>query len=338
MKAPSTKKMAVYRALRDLALSLPPGAPLGDTIFGFARKFGVSPKTVQAAVKLLKSEGIITARTKVGLRVHPSRPQPRRREERLLFLASGAARNKRFPSCIRRGIREAAERHDFTVIEKDPGGIREALALAREGLISCAAVSLYRPGKALVRAAVELASSGVHVCAVDQVIKGLDSVVIDNRSVGRMAARYMFSQRGIRRAFIMRRYYYAQAEAEREEGIIEILDELAVAHSRLRWATCISGHECQVFPEFLAAGFDVVFAHTAEMAAEIRRIASEVTGKAPLAVSVGTEEELKEHQVSGIVVSPEEMGEKAVQLLVERRRDPFRPPQILRIEGRIFIP
>ena len=46
-RPPVTKKLLVYRALKERIYSLPPGAPLGKTILQLAGEFGVSDRTVR---------------------------------------------------------------------------------------------------------------------------------------------------------------------------------------------------------------------------------------------------------------------------------------------------
>ena len=341
-KPPFTKKQAVYRALRERIFAMRPGEHLGRTIHQLAADFGVSHQTVSAAVRMLKREGLLIARRKVGLVVHPQRPEPEPRPAPLLFLTTHVEPSGPFEKEMLEGVKRAARRHGLYLLVKDLGGLEEARSLAEEGMLLEAVVSFYTPEPELERAAEMLAACGVRVCALDQAVEGFDSVLLDNRSIGRMAARYMFSRGGVRRALIMRRYNYAQAEAEREEGIAEVLEELSVPHTRLFWMSVISGDELvrRQIGSFLAAGyrFDLVFGHTPGAAEEVRRFMLEATGSEPFAVAVGTEAELGEHRVAGIAVSPAEMGEKAVELLAERRREPFRPPQTLRLAGRVFLP
>ena len=278
----------------------------------------------------------------MGLRVHPGRPAQEPEAPVLLLLGWRESPGGPFEETLEEGVAAAARRAGYRVLRKSLGTLEEAFGLAREGLLRDAVVSYYRPAAELTEASRRLRAEGVRVCAVDQEVEGLDCVLLDNRAIGRLAARYMFSRRGFRRALIMRRYYLAQAEYEREEGICEVLQELAVGHERVSWMSAFLDREvvCRQLAGFLAAGFrfDLFFCHLPGLAAEVRAFVKERTGTEPLAVAVGEESELREHGVDGVAVSPEEMGKRAVELLMERRQEPFRKPRTVRLEGRILIP
>ena len=68
MGRPAVKWKRVYRALRAQLIALPPGEPLGRTIEDLASDFGVNHKTICRAIDVLKSEKLIDAKPKVGLR------------------------------------------------------------------------------------------------------------------------------------------------------------------------------------------------------------------------------------------------------------------------------
>jgi len=347
----------VYRELRRSLLLRRPGSPLGKTIRTLADEFNVNHKVIQRAVGILKKEGLLLARPGSGLRVHPGRPRPSEAGPLLLYVTrppwtpskSGwrYAEDGAFTAELSLGVREAAERYGMRVKEVMSRKMDEALDLAAEGLVLGAVVCHYYPHEELYSVVGKLKDAGIVTCSVDEHLPDTDSVVVDNRAVGKQIGRLLFTRSSHRKAVIFRRYAYAQAEFEREEGLTELLAQENVPHHRVLWLSQDvlppAAHDLELalrrISDYWKRGvlFDAAYMHWSAMAAALREHIMREFGRDVFMATVGAEAELESAGLSGVALEPKELAAEAVRMVVDRTRDRNAPPRVLKIAGRIHI-
>ncbi|MFH1377281.1 MAG: GntR family transcriptional regulator [Planctomycetota bacterium] len=331
-----------YRALRDRIRKRRPGDPLGGTIYSIAAELKVNHKTVRRAVQQLVAEGLINAKRRVGLTVC-SQPNVLDAVDRtLLVITHGWKDTEQINGLIRFGAERAATAFQLNtrIIAND--ALETVRPLFKEKRIIGAVVSMYYPSKELERTIKTLQKRKIPVCVVDQVSDGVDSVVADNNDIGRRIARFLFSHHGIKRALLLRRYGYAQAEFERETGIEEYIIENRISHSRFTWMSDSpdpTDLQKRLYG-FLTNGLaiDAVYLRSFDHYHVVQSAAADAGLKPLTVIRLGFESDFRQTGDPGILFQLDEMVYQAATLVVERAADPFRDVQVIRTPSRLFIP
>jgi DNA-binding LacI/PurR family transcriptional regulator len=184
----------------------------------------------------------------------------------------------------------------------------------------------------------------VRICTIDEIRPGLDAVIFNNRAVGRLLGRFLFTPASHKQVMIFRRYTYAYPEYEREEGLREIMTEMQVPHTRVQWFSHCGwpGTPKLVdrFTDFFSGGMriDAVYLHAPHFKEEILEAARRAAVAPPLIASVGSQEELQKQGMAGVAFRLEELGERAAELAMARLNKPSAPLRTVQLEGKLYVP
>ncbi|MBN1809412.1 MAG: LacI family DNA-binding transcriptional regulator [Planctomycetes bacterium] len=325
----SSKWQRVYQTLRSQFLTMPPGAPVGRTIADIARDLGVNHKTVARAVRLLRSEGILLAGRGRRLRISSQRPAPFEAGSCVLYVASHGAWDSPFMVDLTAAVRKAANAMPLnlrTVFVRD---FDDVIPLVKSGGVLGAIVSFVVGTERETEAVRFLRRFNIPVCTVDYSLPGIDSVEFDNVALGRRMGRRLFTQQSFRRVLICSRRTFAPPEFDRDLGIRQIMDELAVPHERVTWFPAFSGDDIKPLAGFIESGirFDAVFVHYIGLKPLLEELFSRLGVPLPPIMSIGVRATLRNYRMSGVAVPSAQLGSRAMQLLLDRCRDPQAPPR-----------
>ena len=212
MKPESLTWKRVYWQLRERAFRLAPGDPIGMTIRDAKTIFNVNAKSVARAIRQLKTEGVLITKRKHGTFVHPQRPSLTNNGKVILHVVRGYEYRTDYPilSPLCDRLESIAAEKNCRIITVSPHRIVDVLDLLREGQVFGAVVNTINGTQGAMAAIDRLRSFGVKICALEDSLPGVDSVIYDNPDIGRQIGDMLINQVKTGRLLMLRMDYFSK--------------------------------------------------------------------------------------------------------------------------------
>ena len=333
----------IYWKIRDLAFKLMPGDPLGLTTHEIAAKYQVNVKTVTRAIRQLKAEGVVITKRKHGTFVHPLRMRLSKDGKIILHVARGYEYRTDYPilSPLCERLESIAAEKNCRIMTISPHRIIDVLDLLKEGQVFGAIVNTMN-GMQSARTAIErLRSFGVKICALEDALPGVDSVIYDNIDIGRQIGEMLINRLGNERLLMLRMDFFSNGSFEREEGFRKAVHAHKV-DLNVVWLNLIApwSRNPRLVEDHIRHGirFDCAYLPAPGIHQLIRNICKSLKTPVPFMAAFGTREELDDGGIAGAYLDIDKYVGDAVNLLFDQSRDPLRPPVVIKHKALTYIP
>ncbi|MFH1378136.1 MAG: GntR family transcriptional regulator [Planctomycetota bacterium] len=334
----------VYWQLRQKAFQRQPGESLGMTFEEAAETFHVNVKTVSRAIRQLKAEGILLTKRKHGTFVHPHRPTIAADGKVILHVVRNYSSRATFAmlDSMSACIEKIAETKGYRVIPIDPHDLNAMTDLLKEGQIFGAVLNTLMGLQAMTGAIERLRAFGVKMCAIEDPLPDVDSVVFDNVDIGRQIGKILMSQTDEDRILALRQWEFTKSRFEREEGFQRVCHSSPKTASQALWLTMAPRPlpPFQAVEDYIRNGvrFDCAFVHSASIAKGLREVCKSLKVPEPYIAAFGNLKQLEESRTAGAYLDMDLIVRDAVNQIFDQARDPSRPPVTIRHSASIYIP
>ncbi|MFH1377444.1 MAG: hypothetical protein ABIH86_01670 [Planctomycetota bacterium] len=351
MDVPGAKWRTVYHALYAIVKETPAGEPLGMGILDIAKKYDVNEKTVRRAISQLKLENLIEARPGIGITIHPDKNVHIANGKYLLFVSFRHDYNRADTkeNTMIAATRKRAAEHGLNLKEVYVEHVGElnrfvydqidaVKPLVTENRVAGIIASFFYISSHRTEIIERLEELGAPICTIDEETEKHDAVVLDNFAIGEKIGRLLFSNPSVRRALIMRRFFYAQPEWERELGLERYIDKHKIPHARFMWMS--QAPNTQIWPKRMpfyyecGVQYDALFYHSPYFHDYYEKFFTSVNWRPAHVITVSTPEQISVLKVTeAITINPDAMMEASVDALVKRIENPSAEKHVIKISG-----
>ena len=333
----------VYWKLRELALDLNPGDPIGLTSHDVAAKYRVNIKTVTRAIRQLKAEGVLMTKRKHGTFVHPQCPTRAKDGKIILHVVLGYESRSHFPllSSQVEILETIASKHKCRIITVSPQRLLDISDLLKEGQVFGAIVNTLNGVQDAKEAIERLRAFGVKICALDDPFPGVDSVIYDNEDIGRQIGEILIRRLGSERILALRSNSFCNGPFDRDEGFRKAIHTHR-AEMKVIWLNYVSpsSRKARLAEAYMRYGikFDCAYLPSPDDWQVMTNLCKSSKAPVPFMAAFGTREELEEKRIAGAYLNMEKYVGDAVNLLFEQAKEPLRPPVVIKHKAMTYIP